>query len=157
NDVTLPAIRSGTAAFIFTVTLAVPSDAPESVQVDTADGTATVADGDYQPIQGLVLTFNPGGPLTQTVTVIINGDPAQEPTEIFTVNLSHATGPHASVARAAGIGTILNPLQVITTADSGPGSLRDAILAANGNPGRDVITFNIPGSGAQTIFLQSPL
>src|SRR5262249_8120778 len=54
-------------------------------------------------------------------------------------------------------GTNLNPLQVITTADSGPGSLRDAILAANGNPGRDVITFNIPGSGAQTIFLQSPL
>lgn len=42
-------------------------------------------------------------------------------------------------------------LVVTTTADSGPGSLRDAIETANSTPGPDTITFNIPGSGVQTI------
>ena len=40
---------------------------------------------------------------------------------------------------------------VTTTADSGAGSLRQAILDANGNAGADTITFNIPASGVQTI------
>ena len=40
---------------------------------------------------------------------------------------------------------------VTTTADSGPGSLRQAILDANANPGPDEIRFNIPAAGVQTI------
>ncbi len=40
---------------------------------------------------------------------------------------------------------------VTTTDDSGPGSLRQAILDANANPGTDTITFNIPGAGPHTI------
>jgi len=41
---------------------------------------------------------------------------------------------------------------VVTNAgDSGPGSLRQAILDANANPGADTIVFNIPGSGLHTI------
>jgi Calx-beta domain-containing protein/VCBS repeat protein/carboxypeptidase family protein len=40
---------------------------------------------------------------------------------------------------------------VTNTNDSGTGSLRQAILDANTNPGTDTITFNIPGSGVQTI------
>lgn len=40
---------------------------------------------------------------------------------------------------------------VINTADSGPGSLRQAILDANANTGQDTIAFNIPGSGVHTI------
>ncbi len=35
--------------------------------------------------------------------------------------------------------------------DSGAGSLRQAILDANASPGADLISFNIPGSGVQTI------
>ena len=38
-----------------------------------------------------------------------------------------------------------------------PGSLRDAISQANANPGQDVIEFNIPGSGVQTISLLAAL
>ena len=41
--------------------------------------------------------------------------------------------------------------------DSGAGSLRQAILDANGSPGFDVIAFNIPGSGVHTIGLASGL
>ncbi len=46
---------------------------------------------------------------------------------------------------------------VTNTADSGPGSLRQAIANANTNPGLDTIVFNIPGSGVQTIFPLSQL
>ena len=40
---------------------------------------------------------------------------------------------------------------VTNTADSGAGSLRQAILDANANPGPDTIEFAIPGSGVHTI------
>jgi len=45
---------------------------------------------------------------------------------------------------------------VTSTNDSGPGSLRQAILDANANAGSDLITFNI-GSGLKTITLLSKL
>ncbi|MBA3544459.1 MAG: hypothetical protein H0T83_08480 [Chthoniobacterales bacterium] len=43
---------------------------------------------------------------------------------------------------------------VINTSDSGAGSLRQAIIDANANPGADTISFDIPGTGVHTI---SPL
>src|SRR5207244_696750 len=47
---------------------------------------------------------------------------------------------------------------VVTNAsDSGPGSLRQAILDANATPGPDTISFAIPGAGTHTISLLSPL
>ena len=47
-----------------------------------------------------------------------------------------------------------NTFVVTNTADSGAGSLRQAILDANANSGADVINFNITGTGVHTI---SPL
>jgi len=46
---------------------------------------------------------------------------------------------------------------VTTTADSGPGSLRQAIMDANGHPGADTIDFDIGGSGVHTISPASAL
>jgi uncharacterized repeat protein (TIGR01451 family) len=46
---------------------------------------------------------------------------------------------------------------VLSNADNGPGTLRDAITSANGSPGLDVIQFFINGGGQQTISLQSAL
>jgi parallel beta-helix repeat protein len=46
---------------------------------------------------------------------------------------------------------------VTTTADAGAGSLRQALLDANANPGRDRIVFDIPGPGPHTISPGSPL
>jgi len=46
---------------------------------------------------------------------------------------------------------------VTTTADSGAGSLREAINCANMHPGLDTISFQIPGSGLHTINVLSPL
>ena len=51
-------------------------------------------------------------------------------------------------------------LSVTNTLDSGPGSLRQAILDANATPnvsGPDLIRFDIPGAGTHTIQLQSAL
>src|SRR2546421_11842980 len=42
---------------------------------------------------------------------------------------------------------------VTNTSDSGAGSLRQAIINANGNAGVDIVAFNIPGSGVRTITL----
>src|SRR5262249_2174397 len=47
--------------------------------------------------------------------------------------------------------TLLTMFPVTTTADSGMGSLRQAILNANANMGADSIVFHIPASGVQTI------
>ena len=46
---------------------------------------------------------------------------------------------------------------VTNTSDHGAGSLRQAMLDANTTQGADTITFNIPGSGVQTIALTAPL
>lgn len=46
---------------------------------------------------------------------------------------------------------------VTTTADAGPGSLRQAILDANAHAGTDTIAFAIGGGGVQTIRPASPL
>src|SRR5262245_39987759 len=59
----------------------------------------------------------------------------------------------ALAASTAGAATFA----VTNTADSGAGSLRQAILDANGSPGADTISFAIPGAGVHTIVLGSAL
>src|SRR2546423_14086923 len=44
-----------------------------------------------------------------------------------------------------------NTYTVSNTLDTGPGSLRQAILDANTQAGSDTIAFNIPGTGVRTI------
>src|SRR3954454_1995249 len=49
--------------------------------------------------------------------------------------------------------TLLSTLLVSNTDDSGPGSLRQAIIDANAAPDRDVITFNLPGDSYRIALL----
>jgi hypothetical protein len=56
---------------------------------------------------------------------------------------------HRSLQKTQGPSAVT--FTVTTTADSGPGSLRQAILDANATPDADAITFNIAGSGVKTI------
>ena len=54
--------------------------------------------------------------------------------------------------------TLLSTFLVTNTDDSGPGSLRQAILDSNAATGTtNTIDFDIPGSGVQTIAPLSPL
>jgi len=58
---------------------------------------------------------------------------------------------HAAGMAAAGATLAAATFTVTTTADSGAGSLRQAILDANAAAGADTIVFAIPGSGVHTI------
>jgi hypothetical protein len=60
-----------------------------------------------------------------------------------------------TVAMLAG-GVSAATFTVTSTNDSGAGSLRQAILDANGNPGADTIAFAISASGVQTIAPATP-
>jgi hypothetical protein len=52
---------------------------------------------------------------------------------------------------------LLSRYTVTNAMDSGPGSLRQAILDANAHPGRDRVAFAIPGEGLHTIRPESEL
>ena len=54
----------------------------------------------------LTVTFTSGGPLTQTITVQVNGDTVVEPDETFFVNLSNPV--NATLLDAQAVGTIVN-------------------------------------------------
>jgi hypothetical protein len=148
--------NSGTTQATFTVSLSFSPANPVTVTVNTADGTATVADNDYQAITNQVFTFQPGGPLTKTVTVEVNGDLTIEPNETFFVKLSNVTG---AIIGGRGTGTIVNDdtLSVTNSLDSGPGSLRQALLdAASASSNQLTIKFALP-VGQQTINQLTPL
>ena len=57
----------------------------------------------------------------------------------------------------AASGALAATFTVTNTDNAGPGSLRQAILDANANPGLDTIAFNIPGAGVHTITPATPL
>ena len=62
----------------------------------------------------------------------------------------------ASVAGLVSLPLAAATFTVTNTNDSGAGSLRQAILDANANPGPDTIVFNIPGAGVHTITPATP-
>ena len=79
-------------------------EAKVTVQYETRDGTATVADMDYVATRG-ELTFEPGE-TRKTVVVEVLADRHDEGEETMTLVLSSATG--AAIARAEAVGTIRN-------------------------------------------------
>ncbi len=106
DDVEVIEGDGGPTPAVFTVRLSEDPAAPVTVQLDTFDDTATVADGDYAPIGGLVLQFDPGGDLTRQVAVDVLGDARVELRETFFARLSNAAG--ATIADPHGVGGILN-------------------------------------------------
>lgn len=71
-----------------------------TIDYSTADGTA-IAGGDYTAVSG-TLTFDPGAPLTQEITVALGDDDLVEATEDFTVELSNPTNVVIADAEATG-------------------------------------------------------
>jgi hypothetical protein len=91
----------------FTATLSNPVQAQVQVNYATADGSATVADNDYQAASG-TLTFA-GSTTTQTLNVNVIGDLEVEPDQSFTVNLSGLNAPAGvSLGTTSATGTIVN-------------------------------------------------
>ena len=126
DDVTLAEGNAGTTNFIFTVTKS--GSGAASVNFQTQDGSATLANNDYQTNSG-TLNFPATGPgsTSQTVTVLVNGDTTPELNEVFNVILSSPID--ATISDATGVGTILNDDESVSTGQliisefrfSGPG------------------------------------
>src|SRR5204863_140419 len=95
--------NSGTTSYVFTVTKAGNTGLSASVNFQTVDGTATVADNDYQVNSG-TLSFA-ANETTKQITVLVNGDTKFEASETFTVHLSGAV--NATIGTADGTGTIV--------------------------------------------------
>lgn len=144
NDDTLPQISisdirritegdDGTLQATFSVSLSNPDAQTITVDYETSDGIATVADGDYVSGKGQ-LTFD-AGETRKSISVTINGDTKIEPNETFFVNLSNASA-NAQIARAKATGTIIN--------DDQPPRLSIAdVIAQEGNSGTTEATFEV--------------
>jgi hypothetical protein len=104
SDVSANEGNSGLTVFKFFVSLSNMSDQPIKVDYKTVDGTATLANNDYQAATG-TLTIAPKTP-GDTIRVNVVGDTKLETDETFTVVLSNAVG--ASILDDTGVGTIKN-------------------------------------------------
>ncbi len=130
DNVTQNEGNAGTSTFDFTVSIDAAADA--TVQVDTADGSAT-AGSDYTAIAAQTVTFTAMGPLTQTVSVTVNGDTTIETDETFTVNLSNAMG--ATITDAQGDGSITNDDAAVISIDD--------VTQAEGDVGSSTFDFTV--------------
>lgn len=81
---------SGGASLVFTLALEGATTAPFTVDVRTEDGTGTVADNDYIPVDETV-SFSGSAGETRTVTVSVVGDSHEELDETLTLLLSDVT------------------------------------------------------------------
>jgi hypothetical protein len=134
--------NSGTTDAKFVVTLSGAAVQDVTVNFETANNTATTADGDYTSTSGSVTIE--AGTTTDTITVVVNGDSKFETNETFFVNLTGAT--NATITDSQGEGTITND-------DSQPSLSIDNVSADEGNAGSsyDMFTVSISNPSYQTI------
>ena len=139
-DVSVSEGNSGTTTATFTVSLDHPAlDGGVAFTVNTADGTATVADNDYVAIVSGSGTIAAGASST-TINVTVNGDLKFERNRgTFALNLTAVTGTTNSTASATG---------TITNDDSKPAcSVATRVSVNEGNAGTATATFNVTLSG----------
>ena len=136
SGVTATEGHSGTTVMKFTVTLSAATDVPVTVDFSTADGSATVAGGDYQSTSGTV-TINAGN-TTGTIEVPINGDRLGEPDEYLYVNLTGTNG--AGIRNGNGYGYILDDEPKI--------SINSPAAITEGHRGTKLLTFTVTLSAA---------
>lgn len=122
----------GNRTLNFVLTLDAPSSLGVSVNVATANGTAT-AGSDYVGTTGGIF-FAPGE-TSKTLPVTINSDTAPEADESFTVTMSGVT--NATIGANPGTGTIINDdvpldIQPDTLPNGTVGILYSAILTTDG-------------------------
>lgn len=102
-----PEGNTGTTPRSFTATLSAPVQGQVQVSYATADGSATLADADYQAASG-TLTFA-DSVTTQSLNVSVVGDTEVEPDQSFAVNLSSLNAPAGvGLGTASANGLIVN-------------------------------------------------
>src|ERR1041384_1604031 len=140
DDVTHNEGNAGMTSYTFTVSKTGGTALNSSVNFTTVDGSATMADNDYQTVSG-TLSFS-ASDAAQQITVFVFGDTKLEPDEAFTVHLSNPTG--ASLSDADGAGSIVND-------DSGPSFSIDDVTHNEGNAGTTSFTFTVTKTGTTAL------
>jgi hypothetical protein len=108
-----------------------------SVNVSTADGTATLADNDYAAIVNQTLSFSGTTGEQQTFTVSPTGDPDIEANETLTVSMSNLSGT------AIPIDITDTATITINNDDSSTISINDPASTPEGDSGTQSITFTV--------------
>lgn len=155
NDIRVLEGNSGTTDATFTLSLSKASSESVTVNYETVDETATVADGDYRAVSLGSVTFAPGETI-QIVKIAVNGDTTVESDEIFRLNLTNPK--NVTISKGSGIATLLNDDTSLTPppdpTDSNsdgkqPGNVDSKPVVFSGTPDMDVIT---GGDGDDTIY-----
>ena len=144
NDPSVVETNAGTTTLTFVVSRTGSNTATGSVDVVTADNTATTGDGDYVGLATQTVNFGVGQ-ATANVQVTVNGDTKFELDETLFLNLSNPV--NGVVADAQGVGTITND-------DAQPTiSISDVTLAEGTGGSTTAFTFNVTLSNpsSQTI------
>jgi Calx-beta domain-containing protein/VCBS repeat protein/flagellar hook capping protein FlgD/ASPIC/UnbV protein len=134
---------SGLKSLVFTVRLSAPVSGPVSMGVETFDGTATVADNDYEPLS-LQLVFPPFS-TAGSFAVSVFGDTRLEGNEWFLVRLADPVG--AAFGDSEAFGIITNDERAVFThswlglADYQDGTLSSAWGDFNGDGYPDLPLF----------------
>ena len=132
DDVSLAEGNGSTTNARFTISLSFPSSQLVEVDWVAKDGTATLADSDFQAASGRA-SFPPGT-TTVSVDVPVVGDLKLEANETFTVDLSNPL--FGVIADAQGQGTILDD-------DAVPRMSIDDVRIVEGNAGSSTAKFTV--------------
>jgi hypothetical protein len=136
--------NSGTANLVFTVSCSTNATA-SSVDYAVTGGTAT-SGTDYVPLAAGTINFTSGGPLTQTITITVNGDLIVENNETIIVTLSNPV--NGVFGDNTGTGTITNDDAAVVTLSGG-------VAQNEGNSGTTsyvfTATLNNPVQGGFTV------
>lgn len=146
SDIAVNEGNAGTTPATFTLTLSSAYPKAVTVAYATRDGSATVANNDYQAASGVV-TFLPGQTM-QTVSVNVVGDLVLEPNETFSLILSSPT--NATIGRGTGTGTILNDeadtpgFQITLSFDAGVTASQRLVFQRAADRWSQIITGDLP-------------
>ncbi|HYM14148.1 MAG TPA: right-handed parallel beta-helix repeat-containing protein, partial [Dehalococcoidia bacterium] len=164
NTATATATRTPTPTATNTVT---PTNTATSTATSTATATATAsptatltATATGTPTPVATSTASPTATNTSAPTNTPTATETSTPTPTATAaSTSTATPTATATSTPTATATVTGTTFTVTTnADSGAGSLRQAILDSNATtPGPNAIRFNIAPGGLQTIALASPL
>ncbi|MCX7013784.1 MAG: hypothetical protein NTW86_14735 [Candidatus Sumerlaeota bacterium] len=104
DDVSVPEGNSGPTIATLTLSLSSPSGWTATVDLSTADESASVVGGDYESISRTLVFAS--GVTSLSVQARVNGDSNVEPDETFCLNLSNPQ--HVTLLRSQARVTILN-------------------------------------------------
>lgn len=139
----------GQTDLVFKVLLDEASPTPLTVKVNTVDGTATVADGDYTALTDFTVSI-PANVTEKTFVVKVTGDTKFEADETFSVVLSSPSAGHSLGAATSAVGTIRTEPDAVpkvsvnasTAVEKNIGAQQIKFVVSLSNPSSEAVTFN---------------